>query len=86
LLAHALLTEKTMNIVCRHCDELIIGSAYRVTSEEDGVPLLDMIVCGACAFQAKCLDLHTEEMTAEHIEAPAFTTDSESDRLPSQFN
>ena len=25
---------------CQHCGELILGDAYRVTSEEDGVPLL----------------------------------------------
>ena len=75
-----------MSMLCRHCDELIIGSAYRVTSEEGGVTLLNMIVCGACAFEAKCLQLHTEEITTEHIEAPALTGDSESDRLVSQFN
>jgi RNase P subunit RPR2 len=60
-----------MNLVCRHCDELIIGSAYRVTSEEDGVALLDMVVCESCAFEAKCLQLHTEEITPEYIETPA---------------
>ena len=75
-----------MSMLCRHCDELIIGSAYRVTSEEGGVTLLNMIVCGACAFEAKCLQLHTEEITTEHIEAPALTSDPESDRLASQFN
>jgi len=50
---------------------MITGNAHHVTSEEDGVTLLDMIVCASCAFEAKCLDLHTEEITPEHIEAPA---------------
>ena len=30
---------------CQHCGELIVGSAYRVTSEAEGITLLDMIVC-----------------------------------------
>ena len=30
---------------CEHCGELIVGNAYRVTSEEDNVTLLDMVVC-----------------------------------------
>ena len=62
---------KGMNLICRNCDELIIGNAYHVTSEEDGVTLLDMIVCAICASEAKCLQLHTEEIAPEHIEAPA---------------
>jgi hypothetical protein len=60
----------SMILLCRHCDELITGSAYRVISEEDGVILLDMIVCETCASEAKCLQLHTEEITLEHSEAP----------------
>lgn len=59
-----------MKLICRHCDEMITGNAYHVTSEEDGMTLLDMIVCATCAFEAKCLDLHTEEITPEHFEAP----------------
>ena len=65
------LAESTgMKLICRHCDEMITGNAYHVTSEEDGMTLLDMIVCATCAFEAKCLDLHTEEITPEHFEAP----------------
>jgi hypothetical protein len=26
-----------MNRVCQHCGESIVGNAYRVTSEEDGI-------------------------------------------------
>jgi len=47
---------------CQHCGELILGDAYRVTSEEDGVPLLNMVVCSPCAMEAKTLQLHTEEI------------------------
>ena len=35
---------KTMDRNCQHCGELIVGKAYRVTSEEEGISLLDMIV------------------------------------------
>jgi len=31
-----------MNRVCQHCGELIVGNPYRVTSEEEGITLLDM--------------------------------------------
>ena len=53
-----------MDYICRHCDEIIAGKAYRVISEEDGVALLNMIVCPTCAAAAKSLMLHTEEITA----------------------
>ena len=58
-----------MNIVCRHCDETIVGRPYRVISEEDGVILLNMVVCGSCAAVAKSLLLHTEEISPEHSAA-----------------
>ena len=29
---------------CQYCGELIVGNAYRVTSEEDGITLLNMVV------------------------------------------
>ncbi len=54
-----------MDKICRHCDETIVGKAYRVTSEADGVPLLNMIVCSSCAVVAKSLLLTTEEITPE---------------------
>jgi hypothetical protein len=59
-----------MTLLCRHCEELITGGAHRVISEEDGVVLLDMIVCETCASEAKCLQLHTEEIALEYGEAP----------------
>ena len=51
-----------MNRICKHCGELIVGNVYRVTSEEEGMILLDMIVCSLCAMEAKRLRLHTEEI------------------------
>ena len=51
-----------MNRVCQHCGELIVGNAYRVTSDEDGMTLLNMVVCSLCSMEAKRLRLHTEEI------------------------
>jgi hypothetical protein len=49
-----------MDRICQHCGELIIGDAYRVTSEDQGIPLLDLAVCSLCSMEAKRLRLHTE--------------------------
>jgi hypothetical protein len=51
-----------MKFFCRHCDELAVGQPYRVTSEEDGVILLNMTVCRPCCEQAKALGLHSESI------------------------
>lgn len=51
-----------MSFVCQHCGELRVGRTYRVTSEEDGICLLDMIVCDACYRQAKKLGLKADEI------------------------
>ena len=75
-----------MSFLCRHCDEFVIGNAYHVTSEEDGVILLDMIVCATCAFEAKRLQLHTEEITPAGIETPALESNAAFDRLPPQLD
>ena len=47
---------------CQHCGELIVGNTYRVTSEEAGISLLDMIVCSLCAVEAKKLRLRTQRI------------------------
>ncbi len=70
-----------MNRVCQHCGELIIGNAYRVTSEEDGITLLDMIVCSLCFMEAKRLRLHTEEITVGSKQASARSRGSHRSRL-----
>jgi hypothetical protein len=51
-----------MDRICQHCGELIIGNAYRVTSEDQGISLLDLVVCSLCSMEAKRLRLHTEEI------------------------
>lgn len=51
-----------MEFFCQHCDDVATGNRYRVFSEEDGVTLLDMIVCRSCYDQAKQLGLDGEEI------------------------
>lgn len=51
-----------MAFFCRHCDEVATGRMYRVISEEEGVILLDMVVCRLCYEQARQLGLDGEEI------------------------
>ena len=59
---------------CQHCGELIVGSAYRVTSEDEGITLLDIIVCPLCFIAAKRLRLYTEEIDVRSKTPPARST------------
>jgi hypothetical protein len=61
-----------MTLLCEHCDQMIVGNAYRVTSEEDGIIFLDMIVCSICAMEAKQLQLHTQVVDAERAKGSGF--------------
>ena len=51
-----------IQILCDHCEGPVIGRAYRVISEEDGVRLLDMVVCHACYLEARRIGLETLEL------------------------
>jgi hypothetical protein len=51
-----------MDPICQHCYELIVGNAYRVTSKEEGITMLDIVVCSRCFMEAKRLGLHAEEI------------------------
>ena len=72
---------KNMDHICQHCDELIVGNAYRVTSEDQGIPLLDMVVCSLCSMEAKRLRLHTEEINLRSRQASARNRVSHRPRL-----
>ena len=72
---------KTMDRICQHCGELIVGNAYRVTSEEEGISLLDMIVCSLCFVEAKRLHLHAEVINVKSKEASARNRGSHRPRL-----
>ena len=60
---------KSMDRICQHCGELIVGNAHRVTSEEKGITLLDLVVCSLCSMEAKRLRLHTEEINLRSKQA-----------------
>ena len=53
---------KSMDGICQHCYQLIVGNAYRVTSEEEGITFLNMIVCSPCFMEAKSLGLHAQKI------------------------
>jgi hypothetical protein len=44
-----------MDHTLEHCCQPIVGNAYQVTSEDQGIPLLDMVVCSLCLMEAKRL-------------------------------
>jgi len=58
---------KASGPICEHCGELYQGRAYRVRSEEDGILLLDMIVCYSCSIEARRLGLATRKHDIHHI-------------------
>jgi hypothetical protein len=70
-----------MDRICQHCGELIVGNAYRVRSEEQGITLLDMVVCSLCSMEAKRLRLYTEEINQRSKPAPARNRGSYRSRL-----
>jgi len=45
--------KRNMDRICQHCGESIVGNTYRVLSEEQGITMLDMIVCSLCFMEAK---------------------------------
>jgi hypothetical protein len=53
-----------MEFVCRRCTNLTT-KPYRVTTEDEGVILLNMLVCPSCAQLAKSLGLPTVKVEPE---------------------
>ena len=70
-----------MDRTCQHCGELIVGNAYRVKSEEEGITLLNMVVCSLCFMEAKRLRLHAEEINLRGKQASARNRGSHRSRL-----
>ena len=53
------------NSRCDHCEGILLNKkAYRVRTHDQGLILLDMIVCYACNLEAKNLGLETEDLQA----------------------
>jgi hypothetical protein len=51
-----------MYFQCQHCEQLVMGKAYRVISQESGITLLDMMVCHHCFIDAQRLGLKGQEL------------------------
>ena len=68
-----------MSFICRRCNRITKQKLYRVTSEDAGVVMLNMLVCSSCARMAKKLGLLTMKMEsekrAEKIKREAVMTD-----------
>ena len=68
-----------MSFICRRCNRVTKQKLYRVTSEDAGVVMLNMLVCSSCARMAKKLGLLTMKMEsekrAEKIKREAVMTD-----------
>ena len=79
--ACSLLVKQNMDRTCQHCGELIIGDTYRVTSEDQGIPLLDLVVCSLCTMEAKRLGLHAEEINLRSKQVSARNRVSHRPRL-----
>jgi hypothetical protein len=52
---------------CDRCREVCVGPSYRVVSENDGVLLLDMVVCYVCYREASQLGLETQRVEQQPI-------------------
>ena len=50
--------------LCDHCEGTLRGNPHRVISKENGIILLNMIVCDACSLAAEKLGLKTEELNS----------------------
>ena len=51
------------DILCGHCEGILFNKkAYRVWTQQDGVILLDMVVCYACKLEAQRLGLNTDRV------------------------
>jgi hypothetical protein len=53
---------KAMEFICRRCDRTTKHKLYRVTTEDAGVVLLNILVCSSCARLAKKLGLPMVKM------------------------
>jgi len=74
-----------MEFLCRRCDRITKQKLYRVTTEDAGVVLLNMLVCSSCARLAKKLGLPTVKMEsakrAEKIKRESVMTDMKQRRI-----
>ena len=74
-----------MAFICRRCDRITKRELYRITTEDAGVILLNMLVCSSCARMAKKLGLPVVKMEpakrAEKIKRASVMTDLKQRRI-----
>ena len=58
-----------------------MGNAYRVTSIEEGITMLDLVVCYPCFMEAKRLHLHAEKIDVRSKQPSARHRGSHGSRL-----
>jgi hypothetical protein len=51
-----------MEFICTRCNHIAKQKLYRVTAEEGGAVLLDLLVCASCARLARRLGIRTAKM------------------------
>ena len=57
------------NSTCDHCEGVLFNNkAYRVRTQDQGLILLDMVVCYACNLEAQNLGLETNELNDDNPE------------------
>jgi hypothetical protein len=75
-----------MEFVCRRCNRFTKQKPYRVTSEEGGLVVLNMLVCASCARLAKKLGLPVAKAESPQKAAKAKRVEDirDSERQPAQ--
>jgi hypothetical protein len=59
---------KSLDRICQHCYELIVGNAYRVTSEEAGIPCLILLFAPSVLWRQKGLgSIRRKSMSGANI-------------------
>ena len=74
-----------MDFICRRCNHITKQKLYRVTTEDAGVVLLNMLVCSSCARLAKKLGLPTVEVEsrrADKVKRDSVMTDMGQQTIP----
>jgi hypothetical protein len=63
-----------MESICQRCERTTKERLYRVTTEDAGVILLNILVCSSCARLARALGLSTAELKpATAVDSVALT-------------
>ena len=69
-----------MEPICRRCERITKEKLYRVTTEDAGVVVLNILVCSSCARLARALGLSTAELksatTADSVAEDSLTAEN----------